>query len=154
MNTQQAYEMMRIYLGRPGARRAYGSTTCMYEIQIQGKMHRCAIGCLLSPETLNQTRQVRHRHPRRPIMGVCALKDISGGLATVRGLGYELPELDGVNPLFLEEAQMAHDNLMNWAGNKFNMESLDQVARLYGLKVVGDEPGVVQRAPRKEMVTA
>ena len=50
MTTQDAYERMRIYLTRPGARQAKNMPgpqgVCLYETDIEGELHRWAVGAL------------------------------------------------------------------------------------------------------------
>ena len=160
MTTQEAYELMRIYLTRPGARRAviWGGSACMYEMVEMGEVHRCAVGCLLSPETLNQTRYISLEiaeelgfHERSQVGSSVRLADLRGGLSAVVGLKYDVPELEEVDGGFLEEAQFIHDNKENWVGGKFNVVALDVLAADYDLTVVRDEP--VREEPR-ELISA
>jgi hypothetical protein len=158
MTTQEAYELMRVYLTRPGARRAANEGTCQYEAVMLGEVHRCAVGCLLSPETLNQTRYISEEFAEdagfddTTQVGMhVRLADLRGGLATIHGLEYVLPELDEVDFDFLEGAQYVHDNKNNWKGGKFDVVELDKLAGRHGLTVVSDKP--VREAPR-ELISA
>lgn len=148
MTTQQAYENMRTYLGRPGAQRAYTPIVCRYETQILDQIHRCAVGCLLTPQTLAQTKIVGDDHNRVEM----PLRDFCGTLKAVYASGYELPELEDVDHDFLASAQAIHDNLGSWEEHTVILQ-LDALARGFGLTVVTDEP-VVEVAPQEELVVA
>jgi len=158
MTTQEAYELMRVYLTRPGARRAVGEVSCRYETVILDEVHRCAVGCLLSPETLNQTRYISQELAEQAgfenmsqVGTWVRLADLLGGLSTMHELAYELPEFDEVDLGFLEDAQYIHDIAHNWEGGKFNVMKLDELAADFGLTVVRDKP--VRKAAR-ELVSA
>lgn len=158
MNEQQAYEMMRVYLARPGAQQALSEDGCLYETTIRGELHRCAIGCLLTPETLGQEQLVPYDHQPPEFAQeekdiLVELRDFRGGLASVLHYGYELPEFAEMhNFAFIEAAQSLHDSASCWAGGRFDVSQLDKLAARHRLTVVTDEP-VEQGAPR-EPVTA
>lgn len=127
MTTQEAYERMRIYLTRPGARQAKTEPgpngLCLYEVELDGAPHRCAVGCLLAPDT------------------IASCKHDSG--ATVFALVVEYPlaerDLANVDLDFLAGCQCLHDDPGNWEHGVFNVRWLDALARDYGLNVVSDE---------------
>lgn len=153
MTTQNAYEMMRVYLTRPGARQATATPLgpCSYEVALEGELHRCAIGCLLSPAALAQTvtfdKETADELSTDP--GVWALRDFSGGIGAICQAGYNLEELDEVDGDFLEGTQAIHDNIHNWETGVFNVGALDAFAARQGLQVVTDEP---QGAPREAVL--
>lgn len=150
MGTQEAYELMRIYLARPGARQASVGGQCRYEITIDDVVHRCAIGCLFTPGSLAQVITVDEATAAATDYDEgdqVALRDFRGGLATIMQAGYDTPELDDVQGEFLDEAQWLHDKKDNWAENGFNIAALDDLARSFKLDVVIDEP---QGAPQEE----
>lgn len=159
MTTQEAYELMRVYLTRPGASWAGDDKGCLYETVIRGATHRCAVGCLLSPETLNQTRYISHEFAENHFDDTdqggknVRLRKLRGSAEMLFDIGYDLPELDGVSHGFLTSAQACHDDQRNWPPNGgFNVAALDWIAADYGLTVVNDEPAI-KGAPR-ELVTA
>lgn len=129
MNTQQAYELMRVYLTREGARQATnGNGDCMYEAVIGGEVHRCAVGCLLTPRSLNSYSETEDASLRNSINGVEGLL-----------VEFYVPELDDVDVTFLSGAQSVHDDGDNWQGGKFDVSKLDELAERFGLTVVADE---------------
>lgn len=141
MTTQEAYEIMRVYLGRPGARQAQGcDDACRYETAIEGEIHRCAVGCLLGPETLKQTKLITmefadavgtHQGGR-----VVALADFVGDATHLSEVGYVVPELDDVDEAFLIKAQSLHDSATSWSDGRFDIDKLDALARDFGLDVI------------------
>lgn len=129
MDTQTAYEMMRVYLTRPGARRAFtitksGSEWCAYETQMDGEIHRCAVGCLLSPTALDEEGFAGYMGDIDQVWDEGALfwlvKD----------------ELADIEFDFLRAAQEIHDSESNWEGGYFHVEKLDQLAAEFELEVV------------------
>lgn len=145
MTTQQAYEMMRTYMTRPGAQMAGDeSGNCFYETQFPDGVQRCAVGCVLTPDTLLRTGKEQWCD--------IPIKDYSG---SVRGLMdyYDVPELQFVSLDFLSDAQNVHDKSENWAKGKFDVAKLDAVAKKHGLTVVSGEQKVAEGAPR-ELVPA
>lgn len=146
--------MMRVYLTRPGARRAvvdkFGS--CAYEAQIEGQLQRCAIGCLLSPAGLSETILVES--DCLDALDEVELREFLGALQEAEDAGFLLPELGDASRDFLGCAQQAHDAQGNWPGGKFNVSKLDDLAREFGLTVVVDDPTVTVGAPREEVVVA
>lgn len=144
--------MMRVYLTRPGAQRASDGDACWYEMEADGVLHRCAIGCLLTEQSLSETRYISaefaqqncHEQSEQTI----PLRDLRGGIAVMLQLGYDPPELRDVDPGFLEQAQVCHDAACNWEDGVFKVEELDELAARYTLTVV-DEP---EGAPREEAV--
>lgn len=138
MTTQEAYEMMRIYLTRPGAVRAVNeSDDCMYETHIRGEIHRCAVGCLLTPDSLDELSGEEFQRPLREFVGTIGhvLREFS------------VPELRSVDFQFLQEAQRLHDDEGSWIGGFFNVRRLDALADRYGLQVVKDEEPVAEPEP-------
>lgn len=153
MTTQEAYELMRTYLTRPGAQRAFNKV-CRYETVIDMETHRCAVGCLLTPRSLAATVKVEDGSGvfAESMWGkVVPLRRFLGNLEAVYLAGYEIPELEEVDHDFLAEAQAVHDQVLNWTDGKFNVAALDAAARIHGLKVVTDEP-VVEGAPQELVV--
>lgn len=138
--------MMRTYLTRPGARQASDDGgECMYEGVIGGEVHRCAIGCVLSPTALSEVALIEGS-------GVKELRRYRGSvLGLRRDYSVASSELAGVDPGFLDQAQTIHDNSLNWNNGKFSVSPLDWLATQYGLTVVVDEP---VGAPRREVVIA
>ena len=137
MNTQEAYEYMRVYLTREGARQAVaGYGDCMYEAYMEGEPHRCAVGCLLTAESLNE-RSLPTDDLEEPVI-------LRNYLGSADGLlrRFSVPELRDVEVGFLLGAQELHDEGENWTGGRFNVALLDDLAHNYGLKVVVDEPVV------------
>ena len=106
-------------------------------------LHRCAIGCLLTPDGLSETiaigmeRAIQHN----TITGNVAVRDIGANFATLQELGYKLKDLKGVNEEFLDEAQMIHDSAGNWdhTGRNFKVEALDALAIAFELTVPVEE---------------
>lgn len=149
METQQAYELMRTYLTRPGARRAVarfdGDEFCRYETTIEGELHRCAIGCLLSPAALAETREYYDENLGWNVTG--ALRDFAGSLGDVLEAGFSVVDIQDCDPEFLNAAQRIHDAEASWESGKFNVALLDDAARDLGLTVIVDD-----RAPREELV--
>lgn len=147
MNTQEAYEYMRVYLTREGARQATDDQgDCMYEAVVGGELHRCAVGCLLTPKSLNSKSQPRVRGEKR-----ITLRDYLG---SAEGLlrRFPVPELRDVELKFLVDAQELHDEAENWKGGRFNVALLDGLALNYGLKVVVDAPVVEETVAEPEPV--
>lgn len=136
MTTQEAYEMMRIYLTRPGAMQAKGENSCMYETYIGAELHRCAVGCLLSPVALGQTIDAPDAYVDEAVL---VLRDFNGSLSSLYEVGFELKELAEVDHGFLEGAQVLHDEDDNWIGGVFNVVKLDALAYRNGLMVVVDD---------------
>lgn len=151
MDTQQAYEMMRVYLTRPGALRAVGDKgNCMYETRVNGELHRCAIGCILPLSALDSTAVVEEVSGDEPQAGAMVeLRDFQGGILSLFEQNFDLSSLDNVDLGFLEVAQGIHDKGSSWVLNKFNVALLDAAAADYGLKVVNDDAPV--GAPREEL---
>lgn len=151
MDTQEAYELMRIYLTRPGARQAtvQVGNPCNYEINLDGFIHRCAVGCLLTESTLSQEVMIGEETDLYSYKtgDIVRLRDFMGNLSVLGEVGFRLPELDQVDLGFLDEAQSIHDNHNNWSENGFIVEILDDLARRFKLEVVTDEP---QGAPQEE----
>jgi len=146
MNTQEAYEYMRVYLTREGARQATDDRgDCLYETTIGGELHRCAVGCLLTPESLNGR--------ARPTLDVEKPVMLRDYLGSVDGLlrRFSVPELRDVDKGFLLAAQKLHDERENWKGGRFKVELLDDLAHNYGLKVVKDE---VPAGPVRQLTPA
>lgn len=152
MTTQEAYELMRTYLTRPGARRAWDDV-CLYETVIDDATHRCAVGCLLTPATLDSEVHIDVDGGFDEFMWGknVPLRQFHGNLQAAYQAGYEIPELDGVDHNFLATAQAVHDDIQNWENGTFNVAALDYAARKFGLKVVTDEP-VVEGAPQELVV--
>jgi hypothetical protein len=145
VTTQEVYELMRVYLTRPGARQATRDGLCRYEALKDGEIHRCAIGCLLGPDTLSQVRFYDNGGQCR---GDYELRVFPGSLEALFEASFELPELDGADYEFLASAQTLHDNGENWLGGHFHVRALDELARRYGLRIVSDEdPEGVTRSP-------
>ena len=148
MTTQEAYELMRVYLTRPGAQRAISNLpkVCRYETIIDGELQRCAIGCLLSPETLAATVEIDDETdaPEWQVGLEVELRDFCGSLDAIYMQGYTLPELDDVSHNFLAEAQSIHDCAGSWREGKFDVRLLDGLAEKHGLTVVTEES---QRTP-------
>lgn len=138
MTTQQAYEYMRTYLTREGAVRAVDSESdCMYETVMEDSgLQRCAVGCLLTPKTINQYSKQVNTTVRNYRGSVIGLVD-----------HFDVPELSEVDIHFLTRAQELHDAYENWESGKFNVAFLDALAFEYGLKVVQDEPVVERPEP-------
>lgn len=135
MNTQEAYELMRVYLTREGARQAVDNDgDCLYETTIGRELHRCAVGCLLMPSSLDERAQPVNNLVEQQV----ALRHYLG---SVEGLlrRFSVPELRDVELGFLRDAQELHDKAENWKGGKFNVALLDDLAHNYGLDVVKDE---------------
>lgn len=153
MTTQQAYEMMRVYLTRPGAVRAVDSEIgyCAYEAVVDGVLQRCAVGCLLTPGTLSQEMDFTYEESSEGQNGIVQLREFQGNVEQLHKDGYVLPELDGVDEDFLLKAQVLHDNSNNWTDSGFNVDMLDVLAEKHDLTVVVDKP---VGAHRKEVVIA
>lgn len=145
MTTQQAYEMMRIYLTRPGARQAsLDGGACSYETEMFGEVHRCAIGCILSPAGLAETVMIDDElHEDHGLTHV--LRDFEGGLGDLYCAGFKIEELLGVDHGFLQGAQCLHDDESNWREGKFRVALLDGLAIRHGLLPVKD--GVPEEEP-------
>lgn len=132
MTNQEAYENMRVYLTRPDAQRAWcaGAFGCSYEVQLDDmSTHRCAVGCLLSPASIEFLRNGS------------ALTGVSVHEIFIED--YYAPvvaELDGVDGDFLQNAQKCHDAKENWVSGVFNVKELDDLADSWGLRVVSDQP--------------
>lgn len=144
--------MMRVYLTRPGAQRATanhdGRLMCKYETLIDSEVHRCAIGCLLTPSTLSSECVVSGDGDESQLGRIVALRDFMGGFPSLID-NYSPPELADVDSDFLDRAQVVHDTEAFWMGGKFDVAPLDSLAAEFGLTVVVDEP---VRAPREEEV--
>jgi hypothetical protein len=130
MDTQLAYEGMRAYLTRPGARPAVDINadgfwdSCYYEKDFDGEVHRCAVGCLLSPEALAELER-----EGALTSGFEGAHDKSAALRR---------DLAGVDKRFLLDAQIIHDSSENWEDGKFDPIALDVLAAENGLKIVTD----------------
>lgn len=115
MTTQEAYEKMREWLGRPGAEKCYvddmNGWNCLY---LRDDGNRCAIGCLL-PDDLAQ----KLAETNESVSGLIAEN------AEVREL------FKGVSEAFLSDAQQLHDynDEENW------VMILDETAERYNLIV-------------------
>jgi hypothetical protein len=143
MTMQEMYELMRIYLTRPGARQAIVEGNCVYESAIEGEIHRCAIGCLLTPPQLGEkvliTQEIADEQKTMiPFVGEeVALRDFQGSLAGLTMAGYSwTQDLDDSKFDFLASAQSIHDLPVNWGPEGFRVEALDSIAARRGLKVV------------------
>ena len=99
-------------------------------------LQRCAVGCLLTPETLNQYSERLETTVRDYTGSVLGLFD-----------EFDVPELADVNTDFLSKAQDIHDEEHNWNTGKFCVAMLDDLARKFGLEVVVDEPVVETPEP-------
>ena len=108
---------------------------------MNGVVHRCAVGCLLTPSTLAQTIGEDETDD------LCALRDFSGTIEAVMAQDFQLPELTDVDPSFLDYAQQIHDEAANWDGGVFKVSELDEVARAFGLRVVKDDAPVTEPQP-------
>lgn len=140
MTTQQAYEAVRQYLTRPGARQAMfpGRKFCEYQTEIDGVVHRCAVGCLLSADAISEIAEYEFEG------GVEALLSPEDwGEKTDDWGPLAVSELVDVDSNFLSSAQGLHDEPGNWDGGVFAVDKLDQIAREYGLRVVDEEGGRV-----------
>lgn len=128
MTTQEAYEYMRIYFGREGARRAVPENSsegsnCRYEIELDGDKHRCAVGCLLSPSAIDELYE-------RDLMSAGIDEMVSWNLLAGE-------ELEGVDVIFLRKAQNLHDHHWNWdRGQDYIINRLDRIAARCGLRPV------------------
>ena len=149
MNTQEAYEYMRVYLTREGARQAIDKAgDCMYEGRIEGAIHRCAVGCLLTPESLNERMQSGSQCGDERTV---TLRDYLGSVVGVLK-HFSVPELRDIDRNFLDEAQKLHDERENWKGGKFNVALLNDLAHDHGLKVMMDE--LVEVEPEQVLTLA
>lgn len=131
MNTQQAYERMRAWLTRPGARRAISQDgSCYYEVQYGGDdgMQRCAVGALLSDEAIQQLKET----------GLIR-KSLGTVMSCKSSASLMIAELDGIKQGFLRAAQALHDNEDSWVGGKFRVDLLDHSASIHGLEVITDD---------------
>jgi hypothetical protein len=127
LDNQSAYENIRAYLTRPGARRAAPEgvlDTCKYEIEIDGELHRCAVGCLLAPDTIEALK----------------ITNQLGGDCEEVILPFFDRDLSGIDRRLLALIQNVHDTASNWASGEFNPEQLDRVVQTYGLTAVVDAP--------------
>jgi hypothetical protein len=143
MTTQVAYEMMRTYLGRPGARRAYDEEleVCRYETMLEGELHRCAVGCLFTADGLSERATIADPNIAEAVgvaPGTWEVREFEGGLAGLQIAGFELPEIADVDGSFLEGAQMIHDDICAWENGTL-ISKLDKLAERCGLTVVSDE---------------
>lgn len=159
MTVQQAYELMRVYLTRPGARQAGALGNCMYETVIKEELHRCAVGCLLTPEDLSQSVLISHETAaelsamKTHVGEMVELRDFQGSFGSALMAGYRPSimeiedQVEGETMFnFLEEAQGLHDSKANWETGKFDVQKLDMLAHRYRLKVVREEAGVQEEA--------
>lgn len=124
--TQQAYETMRTYLTRPGARQATwpNSPSCAYRTELDGEVHCCAVGILFTSEDMEH------------------FGTFQGGIDEIyenhEERGEELPAgIKGIDYNLLQAAQEVHDNIDNWRDGVFNAEALDKKAEELGLRPVG-----------------
>lgn len=165
MRTQEAYELMRVYLTRPGACRAEDGDGCMYETTIQGVLHRCAVGCLLTAQDLAQEVEINAedlandwasgRHGES-----VALRDFRGTVHDILLAGYMPSALTSDDEVederlfaFLTDAQRLHDHAGSWPEDLFNVTLLDDLAAHHGLEVVKEEEvGVPQETQVQEPV--
>jgi hypothetical protein len=117
MDTQEAYELMRAWLTRPGAAISLDSV-CMYR---SSDGNRCAVGCLI-PDNLYDD-------------------SIEGGtvVSWVHKENNLWKYFTNVDFDFLIEAQILHDLMQNWSTGKFNVQALDKLAIEFGLKLVQPE---------------
>jgi hypothetical protein len=124
---------MRDYLTRPGARQAIrpGDYRCAYELKHLGETHRCAVGCLLSPEAIDD---------------LYAIGKIQGNLDDVLQLDLAKKDLEGISIAFLRGAQGLHDDARSWVRGKFKVRLLDDLAKSCNLTVVTDEPAKKEEA--------
>lgn len=167
MTVQQAYELMRVYLTRPGACQALGENGCMYETAIGYDVHRCAVGCLLTEQDLSQEIAIddpalieNNETMLRRIGQTVQLRDFSGTLADVLAVGYTPSILVTDDELqdelmfdFLASAQTLHDTASHWKDGVFEVWRLDELARRHGLRVVSEEEvGVPQETQVQEPV--
>lgn len=142
MNMQEAYEQMRAWLTRPGAKQAsaHEGATCMYDA---GNGQRCAVGCLLSEqailvfgglggdaEELVGTMLSSQEFTDEPLLGLFS-EDF---IAHFKEYGTVVSSDDAMQ--FLMAAQDCHDRSLNWTSEGFNVAHLDCVASDFGLKVV------------------
>lgn len=143
MTKQEAYEKVREYLTRPGARRAYDPTPvltmdgtklengcCRYAIEIDGETQKCAVGILLKQEDLD-------RSMASFVGGVESLLHEYGWPDYIQELGNgaddEEQQYDAL--YFLNRLQVTHDVSDNWPNGRFDVSQLDRLARDFGLSV-------------------
>lgn len=143
MTKQEAYERVRNYLTRPGARRAYDPTPvltvagerlengcCRYETVIDGATQRCAVGILLEREDLDRSMATF-------VGGVETLFEEYGLPDYIQeiGEGNSDSERRADTLYFLQSLQTAHDTITNWTEDGFEVAQLDQLAISFGLSV-------------------
>ncbi len=119
MTTQEAYEKIRAWLTRPNAERAWSEdrAQCLYDT---GNGNRCAVGILLTDETLFEDGANE------------CIEAVEGLIASI-----DPPELRDVDQKFLVVAQNLHDHERHWdEEGRFRVERLDEAAKWFGLEVV------------------
>lgn len=124
MTTQQAYEAIRKYFTRPDAELAQipehlmseqdMGSNCVYRKVIQGRVRKCAVGCLI-PKRLYS-----------PKMEQRAAVQVIEEFPEVKNL------LDGVSLDFISCAQTCHDDS---ATVEQFVADLDELAHTHGLEV-------------------
>jgi hypothetical protein len=147
--TQEAYERQRDWLTRPGARQAFSAETeqCMYIVptepyeveryddeelemetipglppDVNGLAQRCAIGCLLSDEAVEEVRT-----SDEGVQGILINELVAEDLANI--------SVD-----YMTESQALHDANLSWdrePEEKFRVEKLDALAASFGLRPFG-----------------
>lgn len=135
MTPQEIFDKVVDWITRPEARRSYdpdailGSSDgvsrglCLYEMEIDGVVQKCAVGCLLSDEDLDRS-----------------MRSFKGNVFSLFE-EYGTPEyLEDVPVRLLSELQYVHDSESHWAdGGKgaFNApDELQRVAEDFGLVYV------------------
>jgi hypothetical protein len=116
MNTQEAYEKIRAWLGRPDATKCTDGPNCIYYRGEDG--NRCAIGALFPEEMV------------REMVGPDFQDDIQG---VCREWSFVEKFLQGCDMEFLLSAQQIHDTqpyIEKW------VPVLDELAFQYNLEVV------------------
>lgn len=112
MTTQEAYERMRVYFSRPGAKRAITDdpadddhTLCCYRTEDGAA---CAVGCLIPDELYDPA--IERASATCLLTGSVNERDEEGGaLANKIPIPQITQLLAQIDPKFLDEAQTLHD---------------------------------------------
>lgn len=117
MNNQQAFDTVVAHLQEQGCRAYVGDEVpgyCVYLDKETG--HRCAVGALLSPRTLDM------------------VGDFEGGVSRLlRHFKSAASDLNGVDPSLLADLQSVHDDAYNWRSDESMKDALHIVGKRYHL---------------------
>lgn len=122
MNRQEIYERQRVHFTRPGAAFGVAQQGCVYVGEVNGKVVKCAVGCLIPDDVLAAM-------TLRLFGGIDALLSNNPELVGEMGWGD-----NAVN--FLRKTQRLHDDTAQAEGDlELFIHRLDCLARREGLDV-------------------